>query len=317
MNSKIFAQLWMAIFLLGAVALPLSAQDEEKGIKAEVFIANRPKESTGRRPVVSRKPTYKTSASSSAAAGAVPPPGKEFAQVGVTIWRFRPATSADKTKELVEEEDAAPTQWSLERISEGTLLAPGQKVRLGIESLSRDGYLYVINREQYADGSFGEARMVFPTKRTPEGGNRVKAGRIVYIPGAPRYFRIKPSQTSKGHVAEVLTVLVSAKPLVDPAQFGDGPWVIDAARLADWQKQWSAVPTKFEMEGGVGQTMTDKEQAAGVSQSELTQDEPVPQTIYRLAVKPDDVLLLTVPLSFTNPKAEATSPSRLQKSGVH
>ena len=307
MTSRMFAQLWIAILVLGAGALPLSAQDEEKGIKAEVFIANRPKESSGRRTTVSRKPTYKTSASATAA---VPPPGKEFAQVGVTVWRFRPATSADKTKELVEEEDSPPTQWSLERISEGTLLAPGQRVRLGIESLSRDGHLYVINREQYADGSFGEARLVFPTKRTPEGGNRVKAGRIIYIPGAPRYFRIKPSQTSKGHVAEVLTVLVSAKPLVDPAQFGNGPWVIDAARLADWQKQWTAVPTKFEMEGGVGQTMTDKEQAAGLVQSELTQDEPVPQTIYRLTVKPEDTLLVTVPLSFVNPKAQMTSPSK-------
>ena len=90
MISRIFAQLWIAIFVLGGTALPLSAQDEEKGIKAEVFIANRPKESSGRRPTGSRKPTYKTSASANAA---VPPLGKEFAQVGVTIWRFRPATS--------------------------------------------------------------------------------------------------------------------------------------------------------------------------------------------------------------------------------
>jgi hypothetical protein len=276
------------------------AQDEEgsKGIKAEIFIGNRPQPS-GRRPTARKKPTYK---SAQVVSPAGPPPGKEFAQVGLTIWRFRPSTSADKTKELVEEEDAPATQWSGERISEGTLLAPGQRVRLGLESLSRDGYLYVINREQYADGSFGEARLIFPTKRTPADGNRVKAGKIIYIPGAPRYFRIKPSQTSKGHVAEILSVLVSAKPLLEPTQFGEGPWVIEPARLECWEKEWGAVPTKFEMEGGAGQPMTEKEQTAGVGQAELTQDEPVPQTIYRLAVKPEDVLLVTVPLRFTNPK---------------
>ncbi len=286
------------LFVSGSVAF---AQDEvgSKGIKAEVFIGNRPLQASGRRPPIRKKPTYKTAQVISSAG---PPPGKEFAQVGVTIWRFRPSTSADKTKELVEEEDVAPSQWTLERISEGTLLSPGQRVRLGLESLSRDGFLYVINREEYADGSFGQARLIFPTKRTPDGVNRVKAGRIIYIPGAPRYFRIKPSQTSKAHVAEVLTVLVSAKQLIDPAEFADGPWVIEPARLADWEKLWATTPTKFEMEGGAGQTMTDKEQAAGVSQSELTQNEPVPQTIYRLTVKPDDMLLVTVPLRFTIPK---------------
>jgi hypothetical protein len=299
-----FEFLFIAVLLLGSGAMQrAAAQDEEgsKGIKAEEFITKRPANTSARRSAASKKPTYK---SSQVVSSAGPPPGKVFAQVGVTIWRFRPSTSADKTKELVEEEDAQPTQWSLERIAEGTLLDPGQKVRLGIESLSRDGYLYVVNREQYGDGSFGEARLIFPTRRTPEGANSVKAGKIVYIPGAPRYFRIKPSQTSKGHVAEVLTVLVSSKPLVDAAQLSMSPMVIERAQLETWEKQWGATPTKFEMEGGVGQTMSEKEQAAGVGQSELTQDEPVPQTIYRLTVRPEDALMVTVPLRFVNPKPE-------------
>jgi hypothetical protein len=56
------------------------------------------------------------------------------------------------------------------------------------------------------------------------------------------------------------------------------------------------------MEGGAGQTMTEKEQAAGLGNAELTQTEPVPQTIYRLTVKPEDTLLFAVPLRFTPPK---------------
>lgn len=293
--SMLALVLWIAGF-----GPTVSAQDEvgSKGIKAEVFIGNRPMEAAPKKSAVRRKSTYR---SPQVVTAAGPPAGKVFAQMGVTIWRFRPATSADKTKELVEEEDK-PTEWSLERVGEGTLLAPGQKVRLGVESLSRDGYLYVIDREQYADGSFGEARLIFPTKRTPEGANAVKAGKIVYIPGAPRYFRIKPSQTSKGHVAEVLTLLVSSKPLVDAAQLTYTPLVIESAQLETWEKQWGAAATKFEMEGGAGQTMSEKEQAAGLEKTELTQDEPVPQTIYRVAIAPEDNLLVTVPLRFTPPK---------------
>ena len=301
MRIKAFVKLSLLAVVLacpGALSLAL-AQDGEKSIKAEVFLENRPADPSPKRAAVSKKPSYKTSQANNLAS---PPPGKVFAQVGLTIWRFRPATAADKTKELVEEEDAPSTQWSLERISEGTLLAPGQKVRLGIESLSRDGYLYVIDREQYADGTFGDARLIFPGARTLEGGNRVKAGKIIYIPAAPRYFRIKPSQTSKGHVAEVLTVLVSSKPLFETKQLAGSPMIVEPAQLIAWEKQWGAKPIVFEMEGGAGQTMTEKEQAAGLGNAELTQTEPVPQTIYRLTVKPEDTLLFAVPLRFTPPK---------------
>lgn len=288
----------LALVIAFAAAGLVAGQEQEgsKGIKAEIFIKNRPPDPAPRR--TSRKPTYKSSQVVSLLG---PPAGKVFAQVGVTIWRFRPATSADKTKELVEEEDAQSSQWSLERVADGTLLAPGQKVRLGIESLTHDGYLYVIDREQYADGSFGEARLIFPTKRTPEGGNSVKAGKLIYVPAVPRYFRIKPSQTSKGHVAEVLTVLVSPKPLIDAALLAPTSIVIEPAQLSAWEKQWQAAPTKFEMEGGVGQPMSEAEQAAGLNNSELTKSQPVPQTIYRLTIKPEDALLVTVPLRFVVP----------------
>jgi hypothetical protein len=290
------------LFLFSAAVQPLIAQEEgSKGIKAEEFIKERPTKPVGtKRPTVAtRKPTYKTSQS---VASVVPPPGKVFAQVGVTLWRFRPSTSGDKTKELVEEEDGGsePTQWSLERMEEGTPLAPGQKVRLSIESLSRDGYLYVINREEYADGSLGDARLIFPTKRTPEGANKVKAGKMVYIPGPPRYFRIKPSSSPKGHVAEVLTVLVSSKPLIEPSQLSTTAITLPNEQVEAWEKQWATQPTKFEMEGGAGRVMTEKEQsAASADAAALSQDDPVPQTIYRLAIKPEDALVIRLPLKFT------------------
>lgn len=294
----------MSFLVSGLSAIEAAAQDEvgSKGIKAEEFIAKRPSKPAVKKASVAKKPTYKTSQAMTAA----PPPGKEFAQVGLTLWRFRPATAADKTKELVEEEGDAPaTQWSLERIEEGTLLAPGQRVRLSVESLSRDGYLYVINREEYADGTFGEPRLIYPTRRTPEGGNRVKAGKMIFIPAPPRHFRIRPSTSSKGHVAEMLTVIVAGQPLIDTSQLANTAITLTPEQVEKWEKQWSSDPTKFEMEGGVGQTLTEKEQAAV---DELTQDDPPPQTIYRLAVKPNDVLLVRLPLRFTPATSQKQSP---------
>lgn len=289
--------------LTGGFAAAFAQEVGSKGIKAEEFIKDRPstKPVTSRRTVVTKRPTYKSSVV--AAAAAVPPAGKVFAQVGVTLWRARPSTSGDKTKELVEEGDSGPTEWSLERIEEGTLLTPGQKVRLSIESLSRDGYLYVINREEYADGSLGDARLIFPTKKTAEGAIRVKAGKMIYIPGPRGYFRIKPSSSSKGHVAEVLTVLVSSKPLIDSSRLSDTAIALPKEEVEGWEKQWATQATKFEMEGGAGRVMTEREQSAAASDAaSLSQDDPVPQTIYRLAIKPEDALVIRLPLKFTPAK---------------
>lgn len=71
-----------------------------------------------------------------------------------------------------------------------------------------------------------------------------------------------------------------------------------------------AYSTAFEMEGGAGQTMTDEEQAAETDGSKLlTQDDPVPQTIYRAAVKPGTPVLVTVPLKFKL----STVPAKIEK----
>lgn len=291
--------LTIATLLLGAGSFEsVSAQDGSKGIKAEEFIGNRsprPKPA-GRRKAV-RKPTSLYKASS--LAPATPPKGTEFAQVGVTAWRFRPATARDKTKELIEEEgNETASEWTLERISDGTTLQTGQRVRLAIESLSRSGYLYVIDREQYADGTFGDARLIFPTKRTRDGNNEVKAGQLIYIPPPPRSFRVRPGQAEKPPVAEILTLLVSSQPLIDHAQLGDRAMLLTREQVEGWEKQWGMQPTKFELTGGAGRTMTDKEQSAGKDDTELNQDDPAPQTIYRVAIKPEAPLLVTVKLPY-------------------
>lgn len=277
-----------------------SAQDEDesKAIKAAMFIKDRPARPATNKPPV--KFRYRPVVKSRAPEVVAPPRGKTVAQVGLTFWRFRKSTVADKTKELVEE-DETPSEWTLERIEEGTPLAPGQKVRFSVESLSRDGYLYVIDREQYADGSLGDPVLVFPTQKSA-GANRVRAGRLIYIPSATGKFTIKPSDNAKLHVGEAVTILVSAKPLIEDERLGPKSIKLSREQVEAWEKQWTTSQTKFEMIGGTGQAMTEKEQAVGADASQLlTQEDPVPQTVYRMAIKPEDPLIVTVFLKFARP----------------
>ena len=290
----VLSGLVLLLCLAGPYAVRAQDEDDSKAIKAEQFIRERP--AAPKKTPFSAK--YKTGPKSPNAANATPPPGTTFVQVGVTFWRFRRSTAADRTKELVEEDEGGPAEWTLERIEEGTPLLPGQRVRLSIESLSRSGYLYVIDREQYADGSLGDPVLIFPTQKSRD-TNQVKAGRLIYIPSATGKFKIKPSEGPKVHVGEVVTILVSAQPLIDPDHLGAKAIKLPREQVDSWEKQWGAKVTKFEMAGGAGQTMTEKEQAAGANGSQqLTQDDPAPQTVYRVAIKPNDPVIVSVPLRF-------------------
>jgi hypothetical protein len=282
--------------ILGAVEIARAQDDDEsKAIKAEEFIKQRPAKGPAKSDTRAR---YKRPPS--VAVSAVPPRGMVFAQLGVTIWRFRDSTATDKTKELIEE-DGEKKEVTLERIEEGTKVLPGQKIRLSLESLSRSGFLYVVDREQYSDGTFGEPLLIFPTKRNVD-ISKVDAGRLIYIPSSKGKFNIRPSQSSKTQVAEMITVLVSPEPLIPHEQLTRDAIRLNRQLFDTWEKQWGAQATKFEMDGGAGQAMSETEQAAGVDGSPaLTQDDPVPQTVYRVAIKPDAPLLVSIPLRFARP----------------
>ena len=266
-------------------------EDDSKSIKAERFIQERP--ATKSRSVA----RYRRVKPANPVSAAIRPKGVALGDIGVTIWRFRPSQATDQTKELVEVE-GRPSEWTAERVEEGTRFALGQQVRLSIESLSRSGYLYVIDREEYGDGSVGDPILIFPNKRSAA-ANYVKAGRLVYIPSATGRFMIEPSKTLKPHVGELLIVIVSPTPLITEDRLGERRTVLDRTVVEGWQKRWGATAEKFEMDGGVGQAMTSIEQAAARENAALlTQNDPAPQTVFQLAVKPADPLWITVPLRF-------------------
>jgi len=215
--------------------------------------------------------------------------------VGVTIWRLRPATRSDSGERLIVHGDNSGTEWLPERISPNTRLVQGDKLRISVEAV-RSGYLYVIDREQYADGSLGEPYLIFPTTRTAGGDNEVATGRLLEVPAqddAPPFFTMRKSRPD--HIAEVVSVLVTPAPL-EGVQITDKALKLSDAQVADWEKNWGSSVGHLEM-STIGQTWTKEEKEARTRA--LTAAAPAPQLLfYKPSAKAADPLFVKLKLQY-------------------
>jgi len=215
--------------------------------------------------------------------------------VGVTLWRLRPANRTDSGERLIVHDDNAGSEWVPERISANTKLVQGDRLRISVEAV-RAGYLYVIDREQYADGALGEPYLIFPTKRTAGGDNQVAVGRLLEIPAqddSPPFFTMRKSKPD--HVAEVLSVLVSPTPL-EGIQITDKAQKLTDAQVAEWEKSWGSSVGRMEM-STIGQTWTKEEKDARTRA--LTASAPAPQLLfYRPGMKPTEPIFVKLRLQY-------------------
>jgi hypothetical protein len=216
--------------------------------------------------------------------------------LGITIWRLRPSTPADAGRDFIHD---SSEDWVPVRVSMGTPLAEGDRVRVSIES-PEPGYLYVINREEYANGSRGEPALIFPTTRIRDGDNHVKSGRLVELPSQQDdvpYFTVRPSRRRPDQVGELLTIIVTAQPLA--LDIGPERLRLPEGQVLEWEQRWVGPWELIEQVGGEGTPWTHAEREAGLGASrELVQDDPLPQSIYRVRTKADATLLVSVSLPF-------------------
>lgn len=286
-----------AVIAVAAQTVSLAAQEGSKDIG--VFV---PSEDVVKRAAKSstttsgNKPTARKSAKSRNYRSPKPfikrpEPETEFAAVGVTIRRLQVREGAKAMEQEGEEAQ-------LEQVATDAPLTIGSSVRIYLEPLKRGGFLYVVDREQFADGSYGVPKLIFPTLRTRKGDNRVKVNELIQIPRPPSYFRINPSTTGKTQVAEVLTIIISPTPLELPAPLGDRAMTLSAAQLQEWERKWSVPVTPIELEGGAGQMERAKDLDQVGEEAQLTEDDPLPETVYRVTIKKGRPLLVTVPLRF-------------------
>jgi hypothetical protein len=219
--------------------------------------------------------------------------------VGVTLWRLRRATSTDSGERLIVHEGVDAAEWLPQRISANTRLDQGDRLRISVEA-ARSGYLYVVDREQYADGSLSEPYLIFPTTRTLNGNNQVTVGKITELPARddrPPYFTVKRSRSDQ--VAEVLSVLISPSPL-EGIEITDKAQKLSEAQVGKWEKSWGTRVGLLELEAGAGKPWTREEKEAGAGLAQvLKSDAPAPQAIYYQSnTKSNEPILVKVRLRY-------------------
>jgi hypothetical protein len=226
--------------------------------------------------------------------------------VGVTVWRLRPSRETDDGERMIVHEGSDAAAWIPERVPGNAGLAEGDRVRLSVEA-ARTGYLYVIDREQYADGTLGEPYLIFPTTRTLGGDNKVKAGRLVDIPAqedSPPFFTLKRSRADQ--VGELLSIIVTPVPL-EELEIGAQAQKLSAERVSQWEKSWGGQAGRMELSDGAGKVWSKEEKEAGGSAARLLKAAaPNPQTLYyRPGMKSDEPLLIKVHLQYSRRKYRA------------
>ncbi len=267
------------------VQLLEQTQQNQRASEAKPSVARITAESASQPPAAS-KPTYLP-------AHPQPQPiHQQDALVGITIWRLRPAAPDDSA--VLTEADGG-SRWTPVRVRPGDALSSGERVRIAIEA-PRKGYLYVIDREMYADGSESAPFLIFPTRRVRFGDNQVEPGRLIEIPDqgdTPPYFRLQPRDAR--YRGERLTVIVAPAPLPGVA-LGRSSVELPAEQVRQWEASWGGPVEEFELQAPPGAIWTLAEQRAGIGSRLLVQEEPMPQTIYRVKSPPDKPLLVELPL---------------------
>lgn len=213
--------------------------------------------------------------------------------VGMTLWRLRPPRRTDSGERLIVHDDN--TEWMPERISATTRLVQGDRIRISVEAV-RAGFVYIIDREQYADGSLGEPYLIFPTKRTGGGDNEVAIGRLLDIPAqddSPPFFVMRKSRAD--HVAEVMSVIVTPTRL-EGINITDKALKLTDEQVASWEKSWGSSVGRMEM-AMAGQSWTKEEKDARTRA--LTASAPPPQLLfYRPSVKPTEPMFVKLRLAY-------------------
>ena len=222
-------------------------------------------------------------------------------RLGVTIWRLdsdgKPAAGVKEAARLLVQESGKNREYTPERAAASTVFKRGDKVRLSFESPIQ-GYLYVLDREIYADGKVGDPYQIFPTMMARGGNNLIQGGSVIDVPSqadhAP-YFDLTSSDPNwRG---ELLTIIVSPEPLTDLG-LPDKASRITAALIEALEDKYLKDAAEYEQNGTAGQTYTKTEKEAGADgKRQLTQNDPFPQTVYRVKTRPKEPMVINLSLS--------------------
>src|SRR5262249_12495399 len=112
------------------------------------------------------------------------------------------------------------------RAQSATIFSDGDLLKISIEPPFAS-YIYLINREQYRDGSYSEPYLVFPTSADVGRNDQAFPGRLIFLPSGNdddkfELARLNPDGVEK--MAEAFTIILSERRLeVLPPLVDDSP----------------------------------------------------------------------------------------------
>ena len=215
--------------------------------------------------------------------------------LGITIWKMRPSQDGDEVK--IRDGDTFLTPA---RVNSNTPLHEGDRLRLTIES-PREGYLYIIYQDTYADGSMSPPTLIFPTRRLLNCDNAVNERVLLTIPdvdSSPPFFRL--TRTRPDQEAEVILVLISDQPIPGIGvgrNASSAPVALKQEQVDEWISKWAARSSRFDLNAGEGLPMESEQVLVAARKRALVHEDPKPQTIYWLPdAEPGRPLMISIPL---------------------
>lgn len=200
--------------------------------------------------------------------------------VGITVWRLREHKDNDTGERLLTHDGSKNIELEPRRISARTPLKRGDKVRVTVEA-AREGYLYVVDQERYADGKEGEPYLIFPVSTIRGGENHVTPGEIIELPAQdddPPYLTISISRPD--HVGERLTILISPTPLKDVEPKAKAQR-LSREQYAAWERDSHISTGMAEMASNLDFSWSKEEKEAGRDPAATLQSAaPHPQTLF-------------------------------------
>ena len=226
--------------------------------------------------------------------------------VGINLWRMRlaEASAPVKIRGFKQREDPTGARdWTPERLTMDQTIPEGDEIRIGVESL-REGYLYLINRDVYADGTRSEPTLIVPTARIRGGNNLVKPGHPFEFPSIedkPPTFsveRTRPDQTGI-----LLTMILSPKPLAEITMRRDEQKLTEQ-QVSRWEKLWGTQVENTEDKSMLGKLYTMAEKTAASDPSKpLTGKDPVPVALFHRAGHSGEPIAATALVKVGPPRA--------------
>jgi hypothetical protein len=286
-----------SVVVLLMLCVATLAQDGTKSIKSEEYLAKRPETSRAEPRSQNSQLRNKQRPGARSQVYTVdknfpvgpPPPDQEYVRIGVTIWRFGPNQCAIPNCPPPAAEKGLIDTSEGTRIDDSAALSTGERVRLALESLSHDGFVYVIDREQFADGTFGDPYLIFPTRSIHNGSNYARPGLQIQLPRAEGCFCVKSRNPQRVLAADNLIVIISPEPLLSPAEIGIKEIPLPT-KLATYVSRANKERVhRGTLKDGAGLARSAPEQAAGTkglvdTEPVLTKEDLPPQNVYQSLV---------------------------------